>query len=332
MASKKSLTALLLAALCRPASAAVLQLPSTPAPALSFSYSPISLSPLAPALPAAAVALPLSLTPVLAPAPAPALAASAVARLSAAAVPDRPAGREAARFAALFDGAEAADPLIGPLAPSAPIVADRAGEALALARSTKIGRRVLARADKLLSKGRPIPMGPGGARNDNGAYDYMRRRLILNRATLSGDPRELAATLVHELRHILQHAEGVPAEALEMEIEAHFDSLEVLRELGVEPADFAAAFAEKAAQGREALYRWMEGQMPGKLVLRGASLDDLQEALETEIEEQDEKSTRISRGRAAAAQRDLILVRSAAGRRAMRALVARVDARIAAFK
>lgn len=175
-------------------------------------------------------------------------------------------------------------------------------------------------AERALSGGAPIPLHGAKLKSDHGHYDYVRREIVIARSTLA-DPRALAITLAHELRHVAQHAEGVIAEALEMELEAHLDSLDMARELGLPLDGFQAGFARHAARGRDALYRWMSGQMPGKTVLRGADYEELADELETELET-------VSARRRPAVERDLALLSTLAGRAANRALAARVARRL----
>ncbi|TBR26060.1 hypothetical protein EPO15_00985 [bacterium] len=194
--------------------------------------------------------------------------------------------------------------------------------AMAEARKSAAGRRILKRAEKALA-GKPLPLQVRDLGNNLGEYDYIAGVLRLDRAHLAADPKQAAATLVHELVHVLQHREGIPAEALEMELEAHIVSMTVSKELGIPLGGFEAAAKKALAQGPKAYADWMAGQLPGKVRLLDSDLATVEEQLEMEVDDL-ENASRVSAERLDWARSDLALLKSRKGRAAYRAFAARV--------
>lgn len=203
-------------------------------------------------------------------------------------------------------------------------------EAVQAARESPIARDILDRVEALVDKrGRPVRVVVGDLKNDWGHYDYVKDVLAIN-SRLRDDPAVAAPTLAHELLHILQHAEGVPAEALELELEAHIVTLRVMEELGIESdgGGFSVEAARRLAIGPEEFIAWMKTQLPGKLLLIGSDFESLKSDLEDEVGELELKDGKRSRGRLDWALHDLELVRSPAGRKRYRAFADRVHALI----
>ncbi|MCX5796177.1 MAG: hypothetical protein NTY77_11830 [Elusimicrobia bacterium] len=221
----------------------------------------------------------------------------------------------------------------------------RLGGIVAASRAAPTGRKIVDAALALAKKeGKPIQVRFHDLKGNLGEYDYMSRVLYLDRRYADGDTNLAAATLVHELLHILQHAEGVPSEALEMELEAHVVTLKVLAELGV-PAkrdgSFSAAAERELRKSPQAFEEWMAGQLSSKLRLNkgfAAAMEDL-EAERDEIEEDVENleeayaehATAQAKGRLAKARErldavlaDIKVLKSPSGRAAYRKLAARV--------
>ncbi|MBI4423151.1 MAG: hypothetical protein HY554_05460 [Elusimicrobia bacterium] len=206
--------------------------------------------------------------------------------------------------------------------------------AVAAARRSPTGRRILERIDALARRrGRPVRVAVRPLKGEWGAYDYIRDVLELH-AGFRSEPELAAPTLAHELQHVLQHEAGVPAEALEMELEAHLVSIEVMRELGIAPSPetFDAVALRQLERGVEDYIRWMQGQLPAKLLLIGSGFAALEDQLDTEASELEQRLDRGA-GKILAARldwtlRDLQLVRSAAGRRRYRGFARRVVARL----
>lgn len=194
--------------------------------------------------------------------------------------------------------------------------------AMAQARKSATGRRVLKQAEAALG-GRPVPLQVRDLGGNLGEYDYMAGVLRLDRALLASDLKQAAATLIHEIVHVLQHQEGVPAEALELELEAHIVSMAVSRELGIALNSFEAAAAKALAKGPRAYADWMAGQLPGKVRLLDSDLRRAREQLADEVDDL-ENAARVSAKRLSWARRDLSLLKSRKGRDAYQAFADRV--------
>jgi len=204
-------------------------------------------------------------------------------------------------------------------------------------------RGVLRAAEKLAKRSGarvPVVLRPLG--NNYGEYDYVDRILYINRDLAASDIKEAAATLVHELVHVLQHTRNIPGESLEMELEAHVITLRVLDELGVAERDrggFSIAAAKSLRESPEAYVKWMAGQLPGKVLLAGADFDQLADDLEAEADELQERIDRLkspaAKARAeaqlAAVHRDLDIVRSPDGQKRCRAFAQHVKRILADF-
>lgn len=200
------------------------------------------------------------------------------------------------------------------------------------ASASPAGRAVLKRMERLAeSRGRPVKVVVRDLKGNWGQYDYVRDVLEIH-SRFRDDPLLAAPTLVHELLHILQHAEGVPAESLEMELEAHLVTVEVMDELGIEAGSdtFSAAARRELARSPEAYVEWLKGQLPGKLLLIGSDFETLEEEMEAEVDELRDKLERKPGARARErldwALHDLNAVTSKEGRRRYRAFAERVAA------
>lgn len=270
------------------------------------------------------------------PAP-PTLTPSVLPVLPRAVSPAPDAEPQAAPLDAFFDGeaAHAPAPVSGTGLSSWLALADsRAAPALAgaveLAKQTAVGRRILRDAARLL-QGAPLPVDVLDLRRNHGEYDYIEGRLRLNRKLLRPQARaQLAATLIHELRHVLQHAEGVPSEALELELEAHLDDLAFLAELGLEPPPktFALQAHEALRSGPEAYIALLEAAFPGRPRLAASSFAAIEESLKAELALARRGKSARAKKLVAAIRRDLALIRSKEGRAAYRALARRVAAKL----
>jgi hypothetical protein len=208
---------------------------------------------------------------------------------------------------------------------------------VAAARRSKTGREILDKVDFLARERGPLPIEIKELRDSElGHYDYSLGILALDRAHASGDPRVAAATLLHELVHVLQHAGGqAPAEALEMELEAHAVSIKVLDELGV-PEDERDTFSRELKrllrdEGPAAYEAWLAEQLSGKL-RRSDGAEDIVDVLENDAERWWEAASRGKRGRdrlialAERSQADAEKLKTKKGRAAYARFAARVRA------
>lgn len=354
--------------LALPSWAGVISIPSSPLPSLSVpsvlnsglpantlslpfdplsSPSPLSLS---------------SLTPSLAPLPSPlptALIHTHAAAVAAAtpSFPDLPAPLHAARslnnfwdgvrildldldapsvavpLAGIEDSLDAAPERLAPwLATDDERVAAALDRAVTLARSTRAGRRALDRAEKTLAAdGRTLPILVLDLGRNYGEYDYLAGNMRLHKALFQrGREAELAGTIVHELTHVAQHGQGVPSNALEMEIEAHLQDLDMMAELGLKPpkGTFARQALELLARGPDKFIELIQAAVPGSIFLGESSLEDAIDQLEDDLADQ---RKRAKRSKTAAAlvpviERDIARLRSAEGAASYSAFSKRVMA------
>jgi hypothetical protein len=266
----------------------------------------------------------LNLTPSLLP--------SAPIAVAPAPIPD-----QAAPLGALFDGEAGRDEqpvsasdLSTWLSISDAKTAEALDAAAELANQTKIGRRILWEAAKLLQSS-PLPVDVLDLGKNHGEYDYLDTRLRLHQKLLRPENRAiLAATMIHELRHVTQHALGIPAESLEMEIEAHLDDLACMAELGVTPPEktFARQSWEALKKGPEAFAELLAVALPGRPRLTSSTYARIEEELEEQLEDARRGKSARKKKLAAAIERDLDLIRSKEGRAAYRAFSRRVEARL----
>lgn len=102
------------------------------------------------------------------------------------------------------------------------------------AQDSPTGRKVLARIEKLTrEQGRPLTLVVLDLRSNNGEYVYDWEVVRMASRYRKLDPLFAAPIVIHELLHVAQKAEGLPVDAVEMELEAHLITLRVIRELGV---------------------------------------------------------------------------------------------------
>jgi hypothetical protein len=347
-------------------SAGVIDLPSSPVPSLAvpsvlnsgLPASPLSLPFDSVSLPSPSSSLSPSLAPLPSPSPLPAALIPSRPLAVAAAIPSFPDLGEPIHAArslnAFWDGlrvpsfdleepVSVAVPLgaledepaeAGRLAPWLETddtkVAAALDRAVALARSTRAGRRALDEAERILAaEGRTLPVLVLDLGRNYGEYDYLARNMRLHAALFKkGREADLAGTLVHELTHVAQHGRGVPSNALEMEIEAHLQDLDMMAELGVKPpkGTFARQALDLLAQGPDKFISLIQAAVPGTVFLGDSSLEDVIDQLEDDLAAQ---RKRAKRSKTAAAlipviERDLARLRSAEGADSYRAFSKRV--------
>lgn len=348
-------------------SAAVIEIPSSPVPSLSVPTvlnSGLPASPLSLPFNSVQASPPSSsLSPSLHPSPSPSPLPTALVPVRALAVaaaipgfPDLPEPLRAARsLNAFWDGLGVAPlDLDEPSAVAVPLagvadsldaaperlapwletedakIAAALDRAVALARSTRSGRRALDEAEKILAaEGRTLPVLVLGLGRNYGEYDYLARNMRLHSALFKkGREADLAGTLVHELTHVAQHGRGVPANALEMEIEAHLQDLDMMAELGLKPpkGTFARQALDFLAQGPDKFVELLQAAVPGTIFLGGSSLEDVIDQLEEDLAAQRKlaKRSKSAAGLIPVIERDLARLRSAEGAETYRAFSRRV--------
>jgi hypothetical protein len=190
--------------------------------------------------------------------------------------------------------------------------------AVKLARSTRAGRRAFDAAQAALdASGRTLPVDVRELGRNYGEYDYLEDRLRLDRKLfLPGREADLAGTLAHELLHVAQHAQGLPSNALELEIEAHLLDLALMDELGLKPAPntFARQAHEALAKSPKKFIELLKMAVPGSPFLGDSDFDEIAEQLESDLDNQAGKRGERAAKLSAVIAADLELVRSKKGR------------------
>ena len=211
--------------------------------------------------------------------------------------------------------------------PKAAAALDRA---LDLASTTKAGRKALDEAEKILfAQGRVLPVLVQSLGRNFGEYDYVAKKMSLHKDLfLPGREADLAGTVVHELTHVVQHTQGVPGNALEMEIEAHLQDLQMLQELGLEPPPhtFARQLYVALRKGPAEFIALIQAAVPGTVFLGDASFEDIDEQMEQDLEDQNKlaKHSKSAAGLARAIEADMDLLRTPTGRASYKAFSKRV--------
>ena len=166
----------------------------------------------------------------------------------------------------------------------------RLKEVIALARRTPTGREVVRKIKKLSSQAGNFPVVFSSLGRNLGQYNYAYQTLELDRKFLHEDIRLSVSTLIHEMTHILQHSQNVPAESLEMELEAYLVHIKTLRELKMPVKDWEP-FSQQAFKliksDPQKYIDWMAEQHPGKFLLKNGNAEELAEFQEQELERQD---------------------------------------------
>lgn len=200
--------------------------------------------------------------------------------------------------------------------------------AVALARTTRAGRRALDEAERILNEqGRTMPVKVLALGRNHGEYDYVEKSMRLHKALFQeGREADLAGTIVHELTHVAQHSLGIPSNALEMEIEAHLTDLAMLQELGLEPPPntFARQLFDALRQDPKKFIALIQSAVPGTVFLGDSSFDDIEEQLESDLDEQNAKKSKSAAGLTRTIERDLDLLRTKEGRASYKAFSRRV--------
>jgi hypothetical protein len=266
--------------------------PALPAPAAGLAPRAPALLPV-PAFPALAVALPApraAAGPAVAGEKAPSAYAALASAGGALAAPEGAAAPEAP-LEALWTGRRGR---------SAAAAAALLGTLVEAARPSPTAARVLERVAAAARRGGQVRVEVKPLDGVLGEYDYSIGILRLDSLHAAEDPRQAAATLIHELVHVLQHAEDrMPAEALEMEMEAHAVSVRVLDELGVPEAQrdwFSRGVKKSLRRGPDVFERWLAGRLPGKWRHGEDSASDMIDELESEADGLFERAEAAKRG------------------------------------
>jgi hypothetical protein len=258
--------------------------PSLSAPALSPSLTP-SLIPLS-----APQSSPL---PSPLPAPEPAKPAS-----------DAPAERQSAEAARRFDGSlpvPAGEPvLVGPVESyraAKPEDGEWVESVMAALRGSRTGRRVLADVEDLARRrGRPVIVDVARISN-NAEVRYDSGLLVMDRNHRRKDPALAAPIMAHELQHVLQKADGLPVDALELEIESYTVEARVWDELGLKPAprSFARMAKTRLQRDPDAFFVWLAGEYDKNRLLHGSTMESYVEWLKLQREKSQKKIRRYRR-------------------------------------
>jgi len=200
--------------------------------------------------------------------------------------------------------------------------------AVTLARTTNAGSQALDAAEKALAaEGRTLSVDVKDLGRNWGEYDYLSGRLRLHRRLFEkGREAELAGTLAHELRHVAQHAAGLPSNALELEIEAHLQDLALMDELGLQPPPhtFSSQLVDALKKGPQAFIELIQMAVPGSPFLGESSFSDIVDQLEQDLDAATDRKGPHAEKLAAVIQRDLDSLRSKKGRAAYRAFSQKV--------
>jgi hypothetical protein len=202
--------------------------------------------------------------------------------------------------------------------------------AIALARSTKAGAQAFDEAAAALGD-RAITVEVKDLGRNYGEWDYLNGKLRLDRKLFEpGREADLAGTLAHELKHVAQHALGLPSNALELEIEAHLLDLAIMDELGLKtrPNTFSRQLVEALEKGPDAFVQLLQAAVPGSPYLGEQSFAEISDQLEQDLDDVSGKTGARSQKLAAQIESDIALLRSKKGRETYAAFSKRVRAEL----
>ncbi len=135
-------------------------------------------------------------------------------------------------------------------------------------------RRVLARVEAMaVKRGRPVTVVVQRITN-LGTYDFDTEVVTLSLVHRKLPLIEVAPTLVHELLHVVQKSEGVPSDALELELDAYLTDWRVMTELGIpiRPRSFEGKGLEQFKKSFPDFVRWLGKEYKGNIPLIGSNL------------------------------------------------------------
>jgi hypothetical protein len=172
---------------------------------------------------------------------------------------------------------------------------------VSLLAQTRTGRRILRDIDRLAAdRGVPVlvdvkPIG------NNGEFRYDSDLLVMDSGHLKLDPFQSAPILAHELQHVVQRAQGLPADALELEIESYAVESRVWSELGVEPkaGTFARDARARIRKNVPEFVKWLGEQYKSNIPLYGSTVDAYIARLEQKLAVAKRAEARTLRKRAA---------------------------------
>ncbi len=168
----------------------------------------------------------------------------------------------------------------------------RLKKVLSLAQTIPTGRKTLRKMDELARQKGSYPVTLSSLGKNLGQYDYATGTLQLNHQFLHEDLRLSVSILIHEMTHILQHSQEIPAESLEMEFEAYALHMKALKELKmpVEKWDPFSREAFKLLKRNPREYAdWMAEQHPGKFFLAKNNAGEIVDFQEEELDRKDQQ-------------------------------------------
>ncbi len=157
-----------------------------------------------------------------------------------------------------------------------------AGVVEAASRS-KTGRAVLGRVARLAEdQGRPlmVVVAPIG---NSGEYAFDHEIVTLDSKHAKSAPEDAAPVFIHELTHVLQLAQELPADAFEMELEAWLTQFRVSEELGFKPprGSFHASAFRRFKNDLDRFIVWLKKEYSTNIAVVGSDVSEY----ETELEE-----------------------------------------------
>lgn len=136
---------------------------------------------------------------------------------------------------------------------------------------------------------------------NNGEFRYDSDLLVMDAGHLKRDPYQSAPILAHELQHVLQRADNIPADALELEIESYTVESRVWSELGVEPdaGTFARSARARITKDMDKFVIWLGREYKNNIPLHGQTMDSYIARLEKNLASNKRTEAKTKRKRAA---------------------------------
>jgi hypothetical protein len=165
------------------------------------------------------------------------------------------------------------------------------------ARRSKTGRAVLGRVARLAqTQDHPIMITVSRIGN-SGEYAFDHEIVTMDAAHMDRPPEEAAPVFLHELQHVLQLAQGLPADAFEMELEAYLTQFQVTEELGLKApkGSFHASAWRRFKNDPDRFIVWLKKEYEGNLAIVGSSVEDYAAELEGRLHEAQVKVERLEK-------------------------------------